>query len=117
MLTTAFSLKARTSYLPLQGLSSPSIPLHRNWSVTTSLTFVKLGKRFLFSETALIQLVLSDPVLRLTFSLFPFKATKCAGIFCCFRSSVSAAGERREMAQVGLLSVFLTQSPGIWLED
>lgn len=43
--------------LPLQGLSSFSIPLQRNCSVTTSLTFVKLGKMFLLWETALIQLV------------------------------------------------------------
>lgn len=48
---------AGMAFLPLQGLSSCSIPLHRNWSVTTSLTFIKLGKAFLFSETALIQFV------------------------------------------------------------
>lgn len=46
---------AGVAFSPLQGLSSCSIPLHRNWSVTTSLTSVKPGKAFLFSETALIQ--------------------------------------------------------------
>lgn len=42
---------------PLQGLSSSLVPLHRNWSVTTSLTSVKLGNVFLSWETTLIQLV------------------------------------------------------------
>lgn len=41
---------------PLQGLSSFSIPLHRNWSVTTSLTSFKSGNVVLSWETALIQL-------------------------------------------------------------
>lgn len=41
---------------PLQGLSSSPVPLHRNWSVTTSLTSVKLGNVFLSWETTLIQL-------------------------------------------------------------
>lgn len=41
---------------PLQGLSSSPVPLHRNWSVTTSLTSVKLGNIFLSWETTSIQL-------------------------------------------------------------
>lgn len=42
---------------PLQGLSSSLVPLQRNWSVTTSLTLVKLGNVTLSWETAWIQLV------------------------------------------------------------
>lgn len=43
---------------PLQGLSSFSIPLHRNWSVTTSPTSVRLGNVFLCWETTSMQLAL-----------------------------------------------------------
>ena len=42
---------------PLQGLSSPWVPLHRNWSVTTSLTSVRLGNVVLSSRTTLTQFV------------------------------------------------------------
>ena len=42
---------------PLQGLSSPWVPLHRNWSVTTSLTSVRLGNVVLSLRTTLTQFV------------------------------------------------------------
>lgn len=41
----------------MQGLSSFPVPLHRNWSVTTSRTSFKLGNIALSWETASIQLV------------------------------------------------------------
>lgn len=41
----------------MQGLSSPWVPLHRNWSVTTSLTSVRLGNVVLSLETTLTQFV------------------------------------------------------------
>lgn len=41
----------------MQGLSSFSVPLHKNWSVTTSLTSFKSGNVILSWETASIQLV------------------------------------------------------------
>lgn len=52
----AFSLGIRARGSPLQGLSSSCIPLHRNWSVTTSLTSDKLNM-VLSWVTSLIQFV------------------------------------------------------------